>query len=104
LPISEGGVKIAYETTPLGCKKVTLCGELIDLGVNWSLKFLVSAAEFVPAFLKQTDFVILSDSMSPTLIKKLNGRDWPGASSARPLGTLSQLLQIVCQLLGSGRM
>jgi hypothetical protein len=96
LPISEGGVKMAYETTPLGCKKVILWGSLMDLCVKSKLNSLISDAESDPAVLKHTVFVILLDLTSPVSITKPIGLDWPGAISMRLFDTLSKLFRLVC--------
>jgi hypothetical protein len=75
VPKSEGGIKMAYDTTPLGCRNVSLWGSLLDLCTNLKLSASISQAESAPAFLKPNNFVNLLDSLSIDSMRKPIGLD-----------------------------
>ena len=75
VPKPEGGIKMAYDTTPLGCRNVTLCGSLLDLRTNLRVSISISQTESVPAFLKLNDFVNPPGSLSTDSMRKPIGLD-----------------------------
>jgi hypothetical protein len=66
---------MAYDTTPLGCRNVSLWGSFLDLRTNLRVSSSISQTESVPAFLKLNDFVNLLDSLSTDSMRKPIGLD-----------------------------